>query len=96
MKKILYKKMLDENYKICPNCNYYFRLNVNERINLICDKDSFIEFNKYIESENPLNFPGYDDKLKINKDNLLFLSVRLLTGWHLFELLLTFTLGKMV
>lgn len=66
--KILYKKMLDENYKICPNCNYYFRLNVNERINLICDKDSFIEFNKYIESENPLNFPGYYDKLKINKD----------------------------
>ena len=43
-------------------------LNVNERINIICDKDSFIEFNKYIESENPLNFPGYDDKLKINKD----------------------------
>ena len=25
-------------------------------------------FRAYIESENPLNFPGYDDKLKINKD----------------------------
>ena len=67
--KILYKKDLEENYKICPNCNYYFRLGAHERIDLICDKDTFIEFNKCLESKNPLNFPGYNKKLKISKEN---------------------------
>ena len=67
--KILYKKTLEENYKMCPNCNYYFRLNAYERIDLICDKDTFVEFNKCLESKNPMNFPGYDNKLKISKEN---------------------------
>ena len=44
--KILYKKTLDENYKMCPNCKYYFRLGAHERVDLICDKNTFIEFNK--------------------------------------------------
>ena len=67
--KILYKKNLEENYKMCPNCNYYFRLTANERISLICDKDTFVEFNKCLKSKNPMNFPGYDNKLKVNKEN---------------------------
>ena len=67
--KILYKKILDENYKMCPNCNYYFRLGARERIELICDKDTFVEFNKCLESKNPMNFPDYDNKLKVNKEN---------------------------
>ncbi|WP_195987849.1 acetyl-CoA carboxylase, carboxyltransferase subunit beta [Clostridium sp. D53t1_180928_C8] len=67
--KILYKKNLDENYKMCPNCNYYFRLAARERIELICDKNTFIEFNKCLESKNPMNFPDYDSKLKVNKEN---------------------------
>lgn len=65
--KILYKKILEENYNMCTNCNYYFRLSAYERINLICDKDTFVEFNKYMESKNPMNFPGYEKKIKSNK-----------------------------
>ena len=67
--KILYKKNLEENYKMCPNCNYYFRLGAHERLDLICDKDTFVEFNKCLESKNPMNFPGYDNKLKMSKEN---------------------------
>lgn len=67
--KILYNKILEENYKMCPNCNYYFRLNAHERVNLICDKGTFVEFNRYIESKNLMNFPGYDKKLQLNKEN---------------------------
>ena len=67
--KILYKKTLDENYKMCPNCKYYFRLGVHERVDLICDKNTFIEFNKGLESKNPMKFPGYDSKLKLSKEN---------------------------
>lgn len=67
--KILYKKILEENYNMCTNCNYYFRLNAHERINLICDKNTFVEFNKDMESKNPMNFPGYEKKLQSNKKN---------------------------
>lgn len=67
--KILYKKILEENYNICTNCNYYFRLNAYERVNLICDKNTFVEFNKCMESKNPMNFPGYEKKLLSNKQN---------------------------
>lgn len=67
--KILYKKTLEENYKMCPHCKYYFRLGAHERVDLICDKDTFIEFNKCLESKNPMNFPGYDSKLKVSKEN---------------------------
>ena len=67
--KILYKKTLDENYKMCPNCKYYFRLVAHERVDLICDKNTFIEFNKGLESKNPMKFPGYDSKLKLSKEN---------------------------
>lgn len=67
--KILYKKILEENYNICTNCNYYFRLNAYERVDLICDKNTFVEFNKCMESKNPMNFPGYEKKLLSNKQN---------------------------
>ena len=66
--KILYSKELDQNFKKCSNCNYYFRLGAYERVRLICDKDSFLEFNEFIEEKNKINFPGYENKLEVNKD----------------------------
>ena len=66
--KILYKRSLEENLSICPNCNYYFRLGAYERLKQICDKDSFKEINKYIVQKNPMNFKGYEEKLKANEE----------------------------
>lgn len=64
--KILYKKALEENFNICPSCNHYFRLGSYERIAQICDKGTFKEFNKYMKSRNPMDFPNYEEKLKEN------------------------------
>ena len=66
--KILYKKSLEENLNVCTNCNYHFRLNSYERINQICDENSFIEFNKYMKLEDKFDFPGYKEKLKKNEE----------------------------
>ena len=66
--KILYKKSLEENLNVCTNCNYHFRLNSYERINQICDRDSFKEFNKYMKSKDQFNFPEYKEKLKKNEE----------------------------
>lgn len=65
--KILYKKELEQNYKICSNCESYFRLGAYERINQICDENTFLEFNSDMESSNIINFPHYDRKLEKSK-----------------------------
>lgn len=66
--KILYKKVLEENYKICNHCGGYFRLGAFERIDQISDRGSFKEFNSSISSRNPMDFEGYDKKLKSNRE----------------------------
>ena len=66
--KILYKKSLEENHNVCTNCNYHFRINSYERINQICDENTFKEFNKYMKLEDKFDFPGYKEKLKKNEE----------------------------
>ncbi len=61
--KIIYQKSLGK-YKICPKCGQLSRLTAFERIKLVCDKDSFVEFNENLNSVNPINFPGYENKIK--------------------------------
>lgn len=61
---ILYKNDLNENLKVCGNCNAHLRLNARERIETIIDKDTFIEFDSDMKPVNPLNFPNYQDKTK--------------------------------
>ncbi|CDM69768.1 Acetyl-coenzyme A carboxylase carboxyl transferase subunit beta [Clostridium bornimense] len=62
--KILYNKEVEENLKVCPNCGGYFRLNARERISLIVDDGTFKEFNENMTPKNPLNYPGYEGKIK--------------------------------
>ncbi|GAA0745482.1 acetyl-CoA carboxylase, carboxyltransferase subunit beta [Clostridium oceanicum] len=61
--KIVYKDDMDKNYKICNFCNHHFRLTFKERIKYLADKDSFIEWDKDIKTINPLEFPGYYEKI---------------------------------
>ncbi len=48
----------------CPNCGYHFRLIIDHYIDLLTDKGTFREFNEGIESVNPIDFDGFDQKLK--------------------------------
>jgi len=64
--EVLYNKTLDENLKVCPKCNYHFTLTAYERINTLLDKDTFEEYDKDMQSMDPLNFKGpktYKDKI---------------------------------
>lgn len=51
------------NNLVC-SCGYNFRLKARQRIQMITDKESFHELYSNMQSENPLNFPGYDDKIE--------------------------------
>lgn len=48
---------------VCP-CGYHFRMKARQRIQLIADKGSFHELYSGMKSDNPLNFPGYKDKVE--------------------------------
>ncbi|MGL4606979.1 MAG: acetyl-CoA carboxylase carboxyl transferase subunit beta, partial [Eubacteriaceae bacterium] len=55
---------LEENFFVCPKCGYHYRINARQRLNLLCDPQSFLEHDVDIVSENILSFPNYDDKLE--------------------------------
>ncbi len=64
--KLLYVKKLQEDLKVCHNCNYHFRMTAYERINTISDNGSFSEILENLFSTDPLNFVGlktYKQKL---------------------------------
>ncbi|KZZ85864.1 MULTISPECIES: acetyl-CoA carboxylase, carboxyltransferase subunit beta [Bacillaceae] len=63
-KKILVTKELNKNLKVCVNCDYHLQMNAKERITSLFDEHSFKEYDKDMISENPLNFPDYEEKLE--------------------------------
>ena len=52
---------------VCP-CGCHFRMKARQRIRLITDKDSFRELFSEIRSGNPLDFPGYTEKVETVTD----------------------------
>lgn len=69
-KEIVYKKEIDKNLKVCPKCNYHFRISARERIKLLADEESFMEFDADISSGDPLNFKdtlSYPERIRENQ-----------------------------
>lgn len=65
--EIMFNKTLEENFMVCPKCNYHFILGIDKRIELTLDKGSFEEIDRGLISEDPLDFQGpktYKEKLK--------------------------------
>jgi len=66
-KEIVYKKEIDRNLKVCPKCNYHFRISARERLKLLVDDGSFLEIDETLVSVDPLNFKdkiSYKDRLQ--------------------------------
>jgi len=64
--QVLYNKTLEENFKVCPKCDYHFVLGAYERIAMVLDNDTFQEYDKDMLPNDPLEFKGpktYVDKL---------------------------------
>jgi acetyl-CoA carboxylase carboxyl transferase subunit beta len=54
--EIIYKKELEKRLYVCPDCNFHFRMNSKQYIDILLDTHSFKEFNKNIKSADPLDF----------------------------------------
>ncbi|MCY6353707.1 acetyl-CoA carboxylase, carboxyltransferase subunit beta [Clostridium sp. ZS2-4] len=66
--KVLYKKDLEENVKVCDSCGKYFRMNARERIELLIDTGTFRELDTDIKTVNPLDFEGYEEKIRKSQE----------------------------
>jgi len=61
--EIIYIKDAKENLEICPNCHKHLKMTASERVALLIDEGSFKEFDRNLETQNPIKFPEYAEKL---------------------------------
>lgn len=62
-KTAVFVEEVKQNNYICPHCQNYFRMHAYCRIQMIADPDSFEEWDKGLQTRNPLQFKGYEEKL---------------------------------
>ncbi len=65
--EIIHNLELQQNFRVCPKCDHHFTQSALERIDMLCDDDSFTEHDKNMASVDTLKFTGmasYTDRLK--------------------------------
>lgn len=53
-----------DNYQCCPKCGAHFRIGARERLEMLLDEGSFVEWHKNKSTVNVLDFPEYDEKIR--------------------------------
>jgi acetyl-CoA carboxylase carboxyl transferase subunit beta len=66
---IQYSKDLEKNLKVCPSCGFHNKLSAYERVEMVLDDGRIFEYDMDMVSEDPLEFPGYTDKLMKAMEN---------------------------
>lgn len=66
---IIYNDDLVSNCHVCPSCNNHLRITAEARINIFFDKGSYKKLSEDIQTQNPLEFEGYEKKLENNRSN---------------------------
>ncbi len=57
-----------ENDNICPICSFYFPISAKRRLDSVFDNAKYKELFNNIQAADPLNFPGYEEKLETLKE----------------------------
>lgn len=63
----LNKSVVEKSKYVCYECGNYFRVRTKNRIKMVTDAKSFEPWFEYLESENPLDFPEYMEKVEAAK-----------------------------
>lgn len=83
-KHIILTKNLMENKKVCPACEHHYKMTAYERVAIVLDEGTFISMDDHLQTVNPLNFPGYTDKIKSDSKKT-GLNEAVLTGTGLLD-----------
>ena len=62
-KKDLDKQLVVMRKYVCYECGYYFRVRAKNRVRMVADEGSFSAWFEEESTKNPLDFPGYEDKI---------------------------------
>lgn len=62
------KKEAEKNKYVCYECGSYFRVRTKNRIKMVADAGTFEPWFEDLESANPLDFPGYEEKIAAAKE----------------------------
>src|SRR5262249_39834343 len=52
----LFRKQVEQDLWVCPECNFHLRVSANDRINQLLDKDTFEEWFGDLQPVDPLGF----------------------------------------
>lgn len=72
--QVIYNQEWEERFRCCPKCDYHYKLNSHERIQMLIDHDTFEEQDANLSPKDPLQFQyletSYVQKIKDTKDKL--------------------------
>lgn len=81
---IYYRKEVEKNLHVCPNCDFHHQLHAWNRINSLFDEGTFIEWDENLQTKNPLEFPEYLEKLAGDQEKT-DLREAVVTGYGLID-----------
>lgn len=61
---LMYYKEVENQKHVCPKCGYHIRIGVKERLELLADEGTFVEYDDNLKPIDPLNFT---DKISYKK-----------------------------
>lgn len=67
-KKELDKALVVKRKYVCYECGYYFRVRAKNRIKMVLDQKSFDPWFDELETNNPLHFPDYEQKVRDTRE----------------------------
>jgi acetyl-CoA carboxylase carboxyl transferase subunit beta len=71
--EIIYRQELEKNLNVCPHCDHHLPWPARARLVSLLDPDSFEEFDKELEPQDPLTFSDtkkYKDRLRSTRKSL--------------------------
>src|SRR3990172_9602668 len=70
--EIIYRKVIERNFQVCPKCNYHFQIPARRRIECVVDPGTFIECDEDLVSGDPLEFKDtkrYPHRIKESQES---------------------------
>ena len=61
--EVVYRDDVKAHGYVCPKCEGYFRIGTRTRIRMVADQGTFQEWFTDLETENLLEYPGYEEKI---------------------------------
>ena len=61
--EVVYRDDVKAHGYVCPKCEGYFRIGTKTRIRMVANPWTFQEWFTDLETENPLEYPGYEEKI---------------------------------